>query len=699
IHHGEADLPPPPPVIDNTRQPRMSDMTSCLNELSYIPLNNEQNKPTQGDIGETSNDPTQAKRNEFEELYASANEGLYPGCDYKVQKKVLRYFLIIPRLQRLYKSSHTAKEMNWHATGKCVEPGKMQHPVDGLAADGFNPFGNLSQSYNMWPVILTTYNLPPWLCMKESYFMLTLLIPGSKSPGKDIGVYLRPLIDDLKVLWAKPGVETIDIATVLKFNMRAMVLWTINDSPARSSLSGWSGQGYRACPTCNEDTSSVRVLGKTAYVGHKRFLKKSHKWRRSLEFNGETKNGDPPREFSRDAIMTQLVRLPTRVKGKPPRVKLPDGFGSNLKYKVTDNDTNITGLKSHDCHTMMQRLLPYGLQQYLAPDVAKPLIELCLIFKQICSQTLMVDDMLKAHSKRLFWRPIRPRWMYPFERYMKMLKNYVRNKAKTEDSIAEGYVAEEALTFSSHYFWDVTTKFNHPYRNVDCLPPTCQLQVFKSLCKSIGLWSVIRIDHQELKKVIWYVLHNSPEIDTYRSKFKIEFPNKDMKEEIPGWFGKQDDPDVIHVNNSSDLALSTSLNDLEIAALYIDGQSIDVDAPLDIIDGVDEDDDIIDEEDHIPRDLADSDNEDLVNLDIDDDMSADVARGHGGDDGGDDRPPPYQGTRKPNLGGRRVGRLHTRQESRNLGLKAITDKSGPVPIRFEVDDRETLMPLGDHAAH
>nr|GEX59319.1 probable RNA-dependent RNA polymerase 5 [Tanacetum cinerariifolium] len=60
----------------------MSDMTACLNELSYIPLNNEQNEPTQGDIGETSNDPTQAKRNEFKELYASANEELYPGCDY-----------------------------------------------------------------------------------------------------------------------------------------------------------------------------------------------------------------------------------------------------------------------------------------------------------------------------------------------------------------------------------------------------------------------------------------------------------------------------------------------------------------------------------------------------------------------------------------------------------------------------------------
>nr|GFB27087.1 hypothetical protein [Tanacetum cinerariifolium] len=59
-------------------------------------------------------------------------------------------------------------------------------------------------------------------------------------------------------------------------------------------------------------------LSKTASVGHRRFLKKPHKWRRSLEFNGETKNGDPPREFSRDPIMTQLASLPMLVKGKHP---------------------------------------------------------------------------------------------------------------------------------------------------------------------------------------------------------------------------------------------------------------------------------------------------------------------------------------------------------------------------------------------
>ncbi|GKF67252.1 hypothetical protein Tco_0196931 [Tanacetum coccineum] len=154
----------------------MSDMTSLLDDLSYIPPNNEHNEPTQEDIGETSNEPTQATRNEFEELYSSANEALYPGCD--------------------------------HVTR-----------LDFMA--------------------------------KFTYF----------------------------------------------------------------------------------------------------------------------------------------------------KVKLPDGFGSCFKHKVTDNDTNITGLKSHDYHIMMQRLLPYGLQNYLPDNIAKPIIELSSLFKQLCSATLMEDDMLKASVK------------------------------------------------------------------------------------------------------------------------------------------------------------------------------------------------------------------------------------------------------------------------------------------------------------
>nr|GEZ78992.1 hypothetical protein [Tanacetum cinerariifolium] len=170
----------------------------------------------------------------------------------------------------------------------------------------------------------------------------------------------------------------------------------------------------------------------------------------------------------------------------------------------------------------------------------------------------------------------------------------------------------------------------------------------------------------------------------------------------------EDDPDIIHFENSSDLPLSTSLNDLHNATLYIDGQSTEVDAPPDIIDVVDEDDDIIDDEDALPHNLADSDDEDLINIDDDD-----VARSHDGNGGEEDRLPTTlythrlrgcfanrgKGKRKPNLGGRAAGRLNTRHKALKLSLKEITDTKGPVSIRFEVREKQTLMPLGKHAAH
>nr|GEU63560.1 hypothetical protein [Tanacetum cinerariifolium] len=606
-----------PPVIHTTTQPQMmSDMTTCLNDLNYIPSNNEQNKPTQRDIGQISNELTQAMRNDFKELYASANEELYPGCDYvtrldfmlkftyfKVKGKLtysifnemLEFFQnVFPttkgyklppsyyaikktfkmiglgyesiqacinecflfwgedhkdKLQCLYKSSHTAKDMTWHATRKYTPPG--------LAANGFNPFNNISQSYNMW--------------------------------------------------------------------------LTINEFPSRSSLSGWRGKGYKACPIGNEDTLATRALGKTTYVGHRRFLKKSYKWRMSLDFNGEIKDEDPPRKFNRDDIMAQLARLPTPVKVKHPihhqgktrlekaghskwliarpkqkqevhealgcvffhtrdinffcqfmkRVKLPDVSGSNFKHKVIDNDTNIIGPKSHDCHIMMQHLLSYGLQQYLPTDVAKPIIKLCLFFKQICSQISMVDDMVKAQRKvvdilcnlELIYLP-------GFFDIMIYLVIHLPLEALEGGPI-------------------------HPqWINVDCPPPRCQFQVFRSVCKSIGLWLVICIDQQELKKVIRTVL------------FRVK------------WFDTSNEGRVKH--------LFIRNNITQILENY--GQSIDVDAPPDII-NVNENDDIIDDEDVLHHDLADYDDEDLIIV-YDDD--ANVTRGKGSDGGGDGRPLPHQ---------------------------------------------------------
>ena len=47
-------------------------------------------------------------------------------------RKILRYFPLIPRLQRLYMRSSTSKLMRWHEE-ELVNDGKMRHPADSLA--------------------------------------------------------------------------------------------------------------------------------------------------------------------------------------------------------------------------------------------------------------------------------------------------------------------------------------------------------------------------------------------------------------------------------------------------------------------------------------------------------------------------------------------------------------------------------------
>ncbi|KAL5846310.1 hypothetical protein ACOSQ3_009834 [Xanthoceras sorbifolium] len=145
----------------------------------------------------------------------------------------------------MFKSPDLANDLTWHSTYKS-QNGKMRYPVDspawetvddiwpcfaseprnlrlGLAADGVNPFRNLSSIYSCWPVVLVTYNLLPWKCMSKENLILTLLIPGPKLRGNDIDVYVQPLIDDLNELW-HTGVEVNDASTNSTFNLKAILM-------------------------------------------------------------------------------------------------------------------------------------------------------------------------------------------------------------------------------------------------------------------------------------------------------------------------------------------------------------------------------------------------------------------------------------------------------------------------------------------
>jgi hypothetical protein len=100
------------------------------------------------------------------------------------------YLPVVDRLCALFENPEDAKLMSWHASPDWVkDDGKLQHPSDGqqwkdfdnaypafrdeprhvwfaLSTDGMNSFGELSSSHSTWSVVLTIYNLPPYLCQK-----------------------------------------------------------------------------------------------------------------------------------------------------------------------------------------------------------------------------------------------------------------------------------------------------------------------------------------------------------------------------------------------------------------------------------------------------------------------------------------------------------------------------------------------------
>ena len=55
-----------------------------------------------------------------------------------IPMKILRYLPFLPRIQRLYMTKESVKQMTWHKNGKWYNPNKMVHPSDGEAWICFN---------------------------------------------------------------------------------------------------------------------------------------------------------------------------------------------------------------------------------------------------------------------------------------------------------------------------------------------------------------------------------------------------------------------------------------------------------------------------------------------------------------------------------------------------------------------------------
>jgi hypothetical protein len=73
---------------------------------------------------------------------------------------------------------------------------------------------------------------------------------------------------------------------------------------------------------------------------------------------------------------------------------MPYGYASNISRCVDMKECKFTGLKSHDCHILIEHLLPLALRScYPSEDIMFVVFELSNFFKSLCSKVLDTTNL------------------------------------------------------------------------------------------------------------------------------------------------------------------------------------------------------------------------------------------------------------------------------------------------------------------
>ncbi|GJR57661.1 protein kinase, ATP binding site-containing protein [Tanacetum coccineum] len=256
------------PVVDDT-----NDMINVLNgirrENNYIEPNtdSEHNIEHNTNTASTSNEPPEAAgptKDDMEGLFEMINEELFPGA-------------------KLPKSHYEAKK-------PIKKVGLGYESIDACINDCCLFWGKDNKDEEICP----TCKVIRWKNKDTT---------GKKVPNKVLCYF--PLIPRLKCMY-------VSLHTAKHMTWHATVKCT------EDGMMGHPVDGYLACLTCNEETPSTRVNGKTAYVGHRRFLPLNHYWRNDKTFNGKSDKRSQQKILTSAQILQQLADVPSRIPGKHP---------------------------------------------------------------------------------------------------------------------------------------------------------------------------------------------------------------------------------------------------------------------------------------------------------------------------------------------------------------------------------------------
>nr|XP_020159405.1 uncharacterized protein LOC109744661 [Aegilops tauschii subsp. strangulata] len=224
----------------------------------------------------------------------------------KIPVKVFRYLDFIKRLGKRYnpnKIVHPSEGEAWKSfeieyPEEATEAGNARIAISG---DGFNPYGMSSNPYSRWPVFVIPLNLPPSAIMQCKTMFLSLIIPGPEYSGKNLSVFMQPLVDDLHHSWYFPRL-TYDRHLQKNFLMKVWLQYYMHDFPGYALFCGWCTSGKMPCPVCVRALRFIWLKKGGKYVAfdlHRQFLPRDHP------------DGDGKKNFTKGLVVHEVNEIPT----------------------------------------------------------------------------------------------------------------------------------------------------------------------------------------------------------------------------------------------------------------------------------------------------------------------------------------------------------------------------------------------------
>jgi hypothetical protein len=166
-------------------------------------------------------------------------------------------------------------------------------------------------------------------------------------------------------------------------------------------------------------------------------------------------------------------------------MKIPSGYTLNIQGRINRKEKKFTNLMSHDYHILMTQLLPVALRGILPENIRLAIMKLCAFLNKILQTATDPNKIIKLQNNVVQYLvnfemvfppsffnimtnllvhivkeinildPVFLHNMFPFERYMAVLKKYVRNHSHPEGCIAKGYGIEEVIEFCVDFIDDL----------------------------------------------------------------------------------------------------------------------------------------------------------------------------------------------------------------------------------------------------